>query len=305
VSFAQSQECTNLELKERLHEHLRQIVRDRDPYLASGGHFYVQQYIRQQLAEWGTVESFQFQVRGKTHQNLILNLPPLAPLALNGRGVGGEGGLMPPILIGAHYDAVVGTPGADDNATGVAVLLEFARLFALNPAKYPLRLVAFDLEEYGLITASGSSEYAAKLRQEKQQLRLMISLEMLGYCDSSPNSQRYPAPLNYFYPNQGNFLALVGNLRAIPDMIKLRRNIQKVGVLSEWLPVPNQGKILPLTRQSDHAHFWDQGYNAMMVTDTAMLRNPHYHKPSDTIETLDLDFLTGVCSGLELAIRCL
>lgn len=285
-----------MELKERLHEHLRQIVRDRDPYLASGGHFYVQQYIRQELAEWGTVESFQFQVRGRTHQNLILNLPSL-PLPSPQE--------LPPILIGAHYDAVPGTPGADDNATGVAVLLEFARLFALNPTKYPLRLVAFDLEEYGLISASGSSEYAAKLRQQKQQLRLMISLEMLGYCDSKPNSQRYPAPLNYFYPNQGNFLALVGNLRSMPDMIKLRRNIQKVGVLSEWLPVPNQGKILPLTRQSDHAHFWDQGYDAMMVTDTAMLRNPHYHKASDTIETLNLDFLTGVCRGLEFAIRCL
>lgn len=285
-----------MQLQERLHEHLREIVRERDPYLASGGHFYVQQYIRQQLGEWGSVESYQFQVRGKTHQNLILNLPSLPQPSPQD---------LPPILIGAHYDAVVGTPGADDNATGVAVLLEFARLFALNPAKYPLRLVAFDLEEYGLITASGSSEYAAKLRQEKQKLRLMISLEMLGYCDASPNSQRYPAPLNYLYPNQGNFLALVGNLRAIPDMIKLRHHIQKVGVLTEWLPIPNQGKILPLTRQSDHAHFWDQGYDAMMVTDTAMLRNPHYHKASDKIETLDLDFLTGVCRGLELAIRCL
>ena len=292
-----------MELKKRLHEHLKQIVRDRDPYLASGGHFYVQQYIRQELAQWGTVETHEFLVRGKTHQNLILNLPALAPLSLNGRGAGGE--LLPPILIGAHYDAVPGTPGADDNATGVAVLLEFARLFALQPTKYPLRLVAFDLEEYGLITASGSSEYAAKLRQQKQQLRLMISLEMLGYCDASPNSQRYPKPLNYFYPNQGNFIALIGNLRTIPDLINLKGNIRKTGMPSEWLPVPNQGKILPLTRQSDHAHFWDQGYNAMMVTDTAMLRNPHYHKASDTIETLDLDFLTGVCRGLEFAIRCL
>jgi Zn-dependent M28 family amino/carboxypeptidase len=282
-----------LDLKARLHEHLREIVRDRDPYLASGGHFYVQQYIRQQLAEWGNVESYQFQVRGKTHQNLILNLPSQTKAKL------------PPILIGAHYDAVLGTPGADDNATGVAVLLEFARLFALQPTKYPIRLVAFDLEEYGLITASGSSEYAAELRRNKQPLRLMISLEMLGYCDSTPNSQRYPEPLQYLYPNQGNFIALVGNLRSIPDMISLRGNLRKVGTLSEWLPVPNRGKILPLTRLSDHAHFWDQGYEAMMVTDTAFLRNPHYHKASDTIETLDLEFLASVCHGLEFGIRCL
>jgi hypothetical protein len=88
-------------------------------------------------------------------------------------------------------------------------------------------------------------------------------------------------------------------------MINLRRNIRKVGMPSEWLPVPNRGEIMPLTRLSDHAHFWDQGYPAMMVTDTAMLRNPHYHKASDTIETLDLDFLTSVCRGLGLGLRCL
>ncbi|HEY9891539.1 MAG TPA: M28 family peptidase, partial [Candidatus Sericytochromatia bacterium] len=264
-----------MELKERLHEHLKQIVRDRDPYFASGGHFYVQQYIRQQLEQWGTVETHEFLVRGKTHQNLLLNLPPLpSPPSLSQ-------GELPPILIGAHYDTVPGTPGADDNATGVAVLLEFARLFALQPTKYPIRLVAFDMEEYGLVTASGSSEYAAELRQQKQPLRLMISLEMLGYCNSAPGSQRYPTGLKYLYPNQGNFIALIGNLRTIPDMINLRRNIHKVGMPSEWLPVPNRGKILPLTRLSDHAHFWDQGYPAMMVTDTAMLRNPHYHKASD------------------------
>jgi len=291
--------CTTLELKERLHEHLKQIVRDRDPYFASGGHFYVQQYIRQQLEQWGTVETHEFLVRGKTHQNLLLNLPPLpSPPSLSQ-------GELPPILIGAHYDTVPGTPGADDNATGVAVLLEFARLFALQPTKYPIRLVAFDMEEYGLVTASGSSEYAAELRQQKQPLRLMISLEMLGYCNSAPGSQRYPTGLKYLYPNQGNFIALIGNLRTIPDMINLRRNIRKVGMPSEWLPVPNRGKIVPLTRLSDHAHFWDQGYPAMMVTDTAMLRNPHYHKASDTIETLDLDFLTSVCRGLGLGLRCL
>lgn len=101
--------CKTLELKERLHEHLKQIVRDRDPYLASGGHFYVQQYIRQELEQWGTVETHEFLVRGKTHQNLLLNLPPIPPPSSLSQGE------LPPILIGAHYDAVPGTPGADDN----------------------------------------------------------------------------------------------------------------------------------------------------------------------------------------------
>lgn len=159
-----------MDLKQRLHTHLIQLVRDRDPYLATAGHFFVQQYIRQQLEQWGTVETDEFQVRGKTHQNLILNLPG-----------SNDGKQKPLILIGAHYDAVPGSLGADDNATGVAALLELARAFAAQPARYPVRLVAFDLEEYGLL---GSSEYAAQLRQQQLPLRLMISLEMLGYCST-------------------------------------------------------------------------------------------------------------------------
>lgn len=278
-----------MDLKESLHSHLSQIVRDRDPYLASAGHFYVQQYVRQQLEQWGTIETHEFQVRGKTHQNLILNLPPLRGKTTSA-----------PILIGAHYDAVPGTPGADDNATGVAVLLELAKAFAAKPLNYPVRLVAFDMEEYGLL---GSQEYAAQLKQQQQPLRLMLSLEMLGYCNSAPGSQRYPAGLQYFYPNRGNFIALVGNLSTIPDLIRLSRSIRKVGMPSEWLPVPNKGLMVRQTRLSDHSPFWDRGYRAMMVTDTAFMRNPHYHQPTDTIETLDLDFLTGVCRGLELGLR--
>jgi Zn-dependent M28 family amino/carboxypeptidase len=295
-----------LDLKERLHTHLTQIVRDRDPYLASSGHFYVQQYLRQQLEQWGTVETHEFQVRGKTHQNLILNLPPrtLTPNSspINGQeSKKGKVGL-PPILIGAHYDAVPGTPGADDNATGVVVLLELARAFAAEPLKYPVRLVAFDMEEYGML---GSNQYAADLKQQQQPLRLMLSLEMLGYCTSAPGSQRYPAGLERFYPDRGNFIALIGNLPTIPDLIRLSRRIRKAGTPSEWLPVPNRGLIVPQTRLSDHSPFWDQGYRAMMVTDTAFMRNPHYHKASDTIATLDLDFLTGVTRGLEIGIRAI
>jgi Zn-dependent M28 family amino/carboxypeptidase len=277
-------------LKNQLETHLSQIARDRDPYLATAGHFFVQEYIRQQFGQFGSVEIHTFSVRGKTCQNLILNLPSQA----------GSQKELPPILIGAHYDAVPGTPGADDNATGMAVLLELARMFAAQPTKHPLRLVAFDMEEYGLL---GSTDYAAKLKQEQQPLRLMISLEMLGYCDPTPGAQNYPSPLERFYPNRGDFIALIGNWRTIRDLISISRSIRKVGVPSQWLPVPNRGKIVPQTRRSDHAPFWDAGYPAMMVTDTAFMRNPNYHKPSDTIATLDLDFLTGVCQGLESGIR--
>jgi len=280
-----------LNLKERLRTHLIEIARERDPYMATAGHFFVQEYIRQQFAQWGSVEIHTFVVKSRTFQNLILNLPSQAEQQKQD---------LPPILIGAHYDAVPGTPGADDNATGVAVLLELASKFAAEPAKYPLRLVAFDMEEYGLL---GSADYAALLRQQHQPLRLMMSLEMLGYRDSNPGSQSYPPPLERFYPNRGDFISLIGNLRTIRDLIAISRSIRKVGIPSQWLPVSNRGLIVRQTRLSDHAPFWDAGYPAIMVTDTAFLRNPNYHKPSDTIATLDLDFLTGICEGLELSIR--
>ena len=306
-----------MNLKERLHSHLIQIVRDRNPYLASQGHFYAQQYIREQLAQWGTVEIDDFSVRGRIHHNLILDLPPLSPpLAKGGKqeespfakggkqdNLGIEKQIkkrLPPIVIGAHYDTVPGSPGADDNATGVAVLLELAREIASGLLKYPVQLVAFDMEEYGYL---GSSHHAAKYKQQQESIRLMISLEMLGYCNHNPNSQSYPAGLKYFYPNTGNFIALIGTLRTVPDLINLSGKIRKSGQPCEWLPVPNRGLIVPDTRRSDHVPFWDNGYRAIMVTDTANMRNPHYHRGSDRIETLDLDFLAGVCQGLVEAIR--
>ena len=295
-----------MNLKERLHSHLIQIVRDRNPYLASEGHFYAQQYIREQLAQWGTVEIDDFSVRGRIHHNFILDLPPLSPSQASG-GKQDNLGLekqikkrLPPIVIGAHYDTVPGSPGADDNATGVAVLLELARDIASAPLKYPVQLVAFDMEEYGYL---GSSHHAAKYKQQQESIRLMISLEMLGCCNHNPNSQSYPAGLKYFYPNSGNFIALIGTLRTVPDLINLSGKIRKSGQRCEWLPVPNRGLIVPDTRRSDHVPFWDNGYPAIMVTDTANMRNPHYHRESDRIGTLDLDFLAGVCRGLVEAIR--
>lgn len=278
------------ELTARLRSHIEVIARDRDPYFATQGHFYVQQYIREQFSPWGMVESHAFQVGQKTHHNWILNLPGQKK--------------TPPILIGAHYDAVPNSPGADDNATGVAVLLEMAKAFCEQPARYPIRLIAFDLEE--IFTQSntfGNTQYAISLNGEP--LRLMIALEMLGYCNHERNSQRYPAGLDKFYPDQGNFIALIGNIPTIPDLIRLSRSIRHAQVGCEWLPAGMRGKIVPDTRRGDHAAFWDRGYRALMVTDTANLRNPHYHQASDRIETLDFDFLTRVCQGLIIAIRSL
>lgn len=281
-------------LRDNLLAHLHQLVRNRDPYLASEGHFYVQTYIQQQFGQWGEVVAHEFARGERVHRNWILNLP--GQLAQTSH-------TQPLILIGAHYDAVPGSPGADDNASGVAALLELARLLAAEPARYPVRLVAFDLEESGLI---GSREYAAYLRQQGQPLRLMVSLEMLGYRDRTPGSQRYPTGLQPFYPDRGDFIALVGNWATIPDLMRLSHSLRRVGkVPCEWLPAGQRGVIVPATRLSDHASFWDQGYRAFMVTDTAFMRNPHYHQLSDRIETLDLDFMVGICEGLVYGVRSL
>jgi Zn-dependent M28 family amino/carboxypeptidase len=178
-------------------------------------------------------------------------------------------------------------------------LLELARLFAASPTFYPLQLVAFDLEEYG---APGSIFCANALKAQHQPLRLLICLEMLGYCDSTLGSQAYPSGLRWLYPNRGNYIALFGNLSTIPDLISMRRSMNRAGVACEWLPVPLQGTVLPDIRRSDHAPFWDAGYSAVMITDAASFRNPHYHRSSDTVETLDLEFLTGVANGLAAGI---
>ncbi len=270
------------DLQIRLRSHLLEIVRERDPYLSTQGHFYVQNYIQQTLAQWGTVETHEFTIKARQHSNLILNLPGRQPH-------------LAPIVIGAHYDGVPGSPGADDNASGVAVLLELARYFHQHPAHRSLQLIAFDLEEYGLL---GSAVYAKQMAKNQQKIHLMLALEMLGYCQQERHTQRYPAPLEKIYPDRGNFIALIGNIPTIPAMLHLGRQIKRAGVPSQWLPAGWQGKFLRESRLSDHAPFWDAGYRAMMVTDTAFMRNPNYHKATDTLDTLDLDFMAGICRGL-------
>ena len=274
-------------LRERLVNHLGQVVGDRNPFFASARHFFVQQYIQQEFSHWGEVTGHDFEFQGRQHTNWVLNLPGRDPS-------------RPPILVGAHYDSVVGSPGADDNATGIAVLLELARAWQGQPGNSPLRLVAFDLEESGFV---GSDHYAKDLHQRGEPLGLMLSLEMLGYCCHRPHSQTYPPGLDRIYPSQGNYIAQIGPWQSIPTMVGLWRGFRAAGLRSQWLPVANQGRLVPDTRRSDHVPFWDLGYPALLITDTADLRNPHYHQATDTLETLDLDFLTQVCQGLLWGLR--
>ena len=210
----------------------------------------------------------------------------------------------PRLVVGAHLDSRPDTPGADDNASAVAALLEIARLITpaqLNEARLDLELVAFDLEENGML---GGREHARLTRQADVDLRGMISLEMLGYCDHTPGSQSLPRGLVGQYPDTGDFIAVIGNQNSTELIEQFRAGAnQTSGLPVETLQVPSNGETLQATRLSDHSPFWDVGYPALMITDTSFLRNPHYHQPTDTLETLDMDFLHHVTEGCLRAVR--
>lgn len=212
----------------------------------------------------------------------------------------------PPLLIiGAHYDTVSTTPGADDNASGIAVLLELGRL--LSKRNIPaLRLVAFCPEEPPAFKSErmGSYVYASSLKKQKVEVQGMICLEMLGYFTDAPHSQSYPFPLmNRIYPPEGNFLALVGNLRSIA----WTHRVQKAFASGTDLPTArlNAPSMVYGIDFSDHWSFNRMGYPAVMATDTAFYRNPHYHKPSDRPATLDYRKMAMVTDGLAATVKAL
>ncbi len=274
------------DLQARLLHHLNQLVHPRHASWDAIGLLGVRTAIREVLGRYGAVEDQAFEDRGVAGHNLILRLPGLHPE-------------REPLLLGAHYDAAIHCPGADDNATGVATLLELGRALAERPSPRPVWLVAFDQEESGL---HGSRALARRLQAEGQRLHLMLSLEMLGYTSTQ---QRYPlAAMRHLYGERGDFIAVVGNARAALPMLTLWRSLAR-SVPTKLLPVLAGGQQLPVTRRSDHSPFWDAGYNAVMVTDTSFLRNPNYHQPSDTIASLDLPFHAAVTRGLEAAIHAL
>jgi Zn-dependent M28 family amino/carboxypeptidase len=194
------------------------------------------------------------------------------------------------VLVGAHYDSIPGTPGADDNASGVAALIAAAR--AIGPGE-GVCYVAFDGEECGFI---GSRALAARLgRQRPEQVHV---LEMIGYASREPGSQRNPIP-DIQAPTVGDFLGLVGThgSRRLLDHVLAMADGHAVPVQGLYLPdVPLEliGRISHHLLRSDHAPFWRAGLPALMWTDTAEFRNPHYHRPTDTPETLDYDFLANV-----------
>ncbi len=196
------------------------------------------------------------------------------------------------ILVGAHYDSVFQSPGADDNASGVAVVLEVARLLGMEATPRTLKLALFDKEEAGLL---GSRAFAAKVSHLKD-LRGVIVMDMVGYACYTSGCQKYPAGLPITPPSdKGDFLAVVGDTEHLPLLNSFGQNVQDNTRLPAVLtvPIPLKGLLTPDTLRSDHAPFWYQGVGAVLVTDTANLRTPHYHNQSDVANTIDSNFFTG------------
>jgi Zn-dependent M28 family amino/carboxypeptidase len=281
------------QLAEKLRNHVRQLAATPRPP-GSAAHRQAADYIEEHLHQAGfAVDRVKFLEASLSGTNLLTRpLPEQADLPL--------------LIIGAHYDSVPGSPGADDNASAVAALLELARwagpvLRPGGPLGARLQLAAYDLEESGLV---GSSLHSRDLQRAGTLLCGMISLEMLAYTDHRPGSQQLPPHLAAFYPNTANFIGVVGNeasrglLQAVTDSLK-----GVPGLPVEFIAVPGTGEVLYQTRLSDHASFWDRGYPALMITDTSFFRNPHYHQASDTPQTLDYPFLARVTLGVWDAVR--
>ena len=208
------------------------------------------------------------------------------------------------LLVGAHYDSVLGSPGANDNGSGVAALLALARRFAGKPCARTVRFVAFVNEEPPMFQAAGemgSYVYAGRCRASGDRIEAMMSLETIGYYSNALHSQRYPLlGLGLLYPTTGNFVGFVGN---VSSRALVR---EAIGQFRRHAQVPAQGaampSIIPGVGWSDQWAFWQHGYPGIMITDTAPFRYPHYHAASDTPDKLDYDTMARVVQGLEKVI---
>ena len=276
------------QLEKRLRGHVETLAAaPRAP--GSREHRRAADYIRDHLQQCG------FAVREAVHREGEMSCTNLLTEPLSGRPE------LPLVIIGAHYDSVPGSPGADDNASAVAALLELARwvgprLQGNGAFQARLQLAAYDLEEYGLV---GSYLHSREVQQAGMAVRGMVSLEMLAYTDQRPGSQRLPPHLAHLYPKVANFIGVVGNESSRGLLQVMTDGLRGVaGLPVEFIAVPGAGTVLPETRLSDHASFWDRGYPALMITDTSFFRNPHYHQASDAPQTLDYPFLAKVTAGV-------
>lgn len=249
------------------------------------------EYIASEFKSYGYDLSYQsYTVNGREYQNLWVEK----------KGTGSSDRI---VVVGAHYDTVTGTPGADDNASGVAGLLELARLLADEPMDKTVQFVAFTLEEppFFRSRSMGSYVYAKDLKDRNADVEGMICLESIGYFVDTPGSQMFPLPfLRFFYPEKGNFITFVSNLNSKAFLDRAKKSFMK----GTDQPVESLSalSIVPGVDLSDHRSFWKFGYRALMVTDTAFYRNPNYHGPGDLAETLDYSRMTEVVLGLKMTL---
>jgi Zn-dependent M28 family amino/carboxypeptidase len=249
------------------------------------------QYIEDNLKKFEyEVKSQEYVVQMRKVRNLIAEIP--------GRARANE-----IVVIGAHYDTVYDCPGADDNSSGVAALLELARLLKDSHPARTVRFVAFVNEEPPWFQTDdmGSLVYAEQAHKLKENIVAAISIETIGMYSDAEGSQQYPAGFKSLYPSKGNFIAFIGNLGSrglVRDAVHSFRASTKFP--SEGSAVP---AAIPGVGWSDHWSFWQEGYPAIMVTDTAIFRNPNYHQPTDKPDTLDYDRMARVVHGLVSVVR--
>jgi len=269
-----------------LSKHLQALVGERNHFTSPQHLHAAGQYIRQRFQE-ARLDTQEQEIRfeGTQNHNILGLKKATAPTDEI-------------FVLGAHYDTVEGSPGADDNAAAVAALLEIARCLESVPLTVSLMFAGFTLEEYGFV---GSNRFVEQLRQNNIPVRGMISLEMLGFRDPRPGSQRYPPYVDASrYPDTGDFIAVVGNEPSQDLTLSLvqamRQTVPRLPV--EHIIVPGRGDAFEEVRLSDHSPFWDNGHRAVMITDTAFFRNPHYHAPTDTLDTLDIGFANDIAGAV-------
>lgn len=242
-------------------------------------------YIAQQFTTAGAkVSAQEVPVEGKTYKNIVGRFGP------------SSGSLK---VIGAHYDSHGITPGADDNASGIAGLIELAHLLGKTTPAGPVELVAYTLEEppYFRTEHMGSAWHARLLRQADEEVSFMLSLEMIGFFSDEPGSQHYPVPgMSALYSDRGNFIALVGNLSHFGVMRGIKATM--AGATDLAVHSINAPALLQGIDFSDHLNYWQHGFPAFMVTDTAFMRNNNYHREGDTFETLDYERMAKVVQAV-------
>ncbi len=293
-------------MTDRIHSHLQALVGERHPVTAAESLLRAEQYLTDQLRglDW-KVTTHAFPALGGTFRNIIADHPSFtsgtqhSSPSTQHSPIGTQSSAWP-VIVAAHYDTVAGSPGADDNASGLAVLLEVAWRLRHEPVKRPVQLVAFCLEEEDLL---GSLAYAAWLKEAGKQIRGALVLECVGYATEKPGTQKVPPGTPIEVPSVGDFLGVVGN-EASSDLVRsfersANSAVPDLKIVS--LVVPAKGEMLPDTRRSDHAAFWEHGFPAVMLTDTADFRNPHYHQPTDTLGTLNLGFIEHVAQAVAAA----